>query len=179
MAAALLQAHAVRSGAPLEVSSAGLGPDGFAAEPAAIDAMAELGFELGSHRSRQLSAELLAESGLVLVMTKQHAIETVLLSPEAWPRTFTLVDLVGRARRIGPPVGSESLKMWVERAHGGRSRASVMSLPGTDDIADPVGQPLEEHVRTRNILDRLTGELVTSLAPTTPQGPSARNDADR
>lgn len=164
MGAALLQRHADALGAPLEVASAGFGAAGYPAEPETVAAMAEVGVDLSQHRSRQLDRALLEDAGLVLTMTRQQLIDAVLLVPSAWERLFTLVDLAGRAVQIGPRGAHERPEEWVVRAQLGRSRRDVVNLSTTDDIADPVGRPLPEHVRTRDQLDRLTLEVARRLS---------------
>lgn len=163
MAAALLQAHADKAGADLQVSSAGFGPGGYPAEPEAVEVLDDLGLDLTGHCSRSLTCEMLAGAGLVVTMTKQHSIEAILVAPTAWPRTFPLRELVDRGRRAGPVTAAERLEDWVARVHAGRNRADLLAPGG--DIADPIGQPVEEYVRTRDELDTLTGELAGLLVP--------------
>ena len=51
------------------------------------------------HVARTLDASILAVEGhdLVLTMTREHLREVVALDPGAWPRTFTLKEIVRRA----------------------------------------------------------------------------------
>lgn len=165
MAAALLERHAEQTGAPLEVTSAGFGPPGYPAEPETVAAMAEIGIDLSGHRSRQLDQTTLENADLAITMTRQHLIDAVLLAPAAWTRAFTVVDLANRAGKIGPRGRKERPEAWVTRAHGTRTRRDVVGLRTADDIADPVGRPLAEHVVTRDRLDELTLELARALSP--------------
>jgi protein-tyrosine-phosphatase len=58
----------------LKVGSAGTtAPDGLPAAPEAIVAARELGADLTRHRSRRVTAELLAEAALVVTMTREQA----------------------------------------------------------------------------------------------------------
>ena len=47
----------------------------------------------------------------------RHAVVT---APAAWPRPFTLRELVRRGAVIGPQPPGESLAGWLARAHDGR-----------------------------------------------------------
>jgi protein-tyrosine phosphatase len=74
MAAECFRQHAVHAGlSHVVVESAGtLGIVGEPASPEAIEAMAELGVDLRSHRSRALRAVDLKTSEIVIVMTRDH-----------------------------------------------------------------------------------------------------------
>jgi protein-tyrosine-phosphatase len=84
MAAALFGRLALVDGddAPEDVSvvSAGLLQGGYASPPEVVTAMAELGIDVSTHCSTQISADLVASSDLVLGMGRRHAREVVLLS---------------------------------------------------------------------------------------------------
>lgn len=57
-----------------EVRSAGTAaPEGMPASPEAVAAARELGVDLARHRSRRVTAELLAEAALVVTMTQEQA----------------------------------------------------------------------------------------------------------
>ncbi len=152
-----------RAGAGAEVSSAGFGPAGLAAVDEAVTVMMEVGIDLHLHRSRLVNVDVLRASDLIVVMTRQHAIDVVLLDVGAWPRTFTIADLVRRGRQIGPIDGAETMRRWAARAHGGRQRTDLLALPASDDIADPVGQPLTRFRHTRDTLNELTEALAALI----------------
>jgi hypothetical protein len=81
----------------------------------------------------------LQRADLVLGMERAHVRHAVLLEPEAWPRTFTLKELVRRGEELGsrPPV--ESPGAWLARAHEGRDRPDMLGDSLLDDVADPYG----------------------------------------
>ena len=163
MAAAFLRASMEHRPGAVEVTSAGFGPPGLPAVDEAVAVMHEVGIDLRQHRSQLISLDLVRASDLIVVMTRQHAIDVVLLDLAAWPRTFPIVDLVGRGRQIGPIGPDETLRQWVVRAHGGRQRDRLLALPVEDDITDPLGGPLTGFRRTRDTLKELTAALAALI----------------
>jgi protein-tyrosine-phosphatase len=156
------------------ISSAGFGPSGEPAEAEAITVMGELNIDLSGHRSRSLTPDLCRAADLIVVMTRLHLVGVATIEPEAWPRAFPFVDLVARARKIDPLTIDEPFRQWVLRAHGERTRSSVLALPTTVDVADPVGKPLAAYRRRRDQLAELSADLARCLAAgaghlTTPQ----------
>jgi protein-tyrosine phosphatase len=77
----------------LSVRSAGLAAlVGEPADPVASALLAERGLDLSSHRAQQLTAAMVEEVDLVLVMERRHAADVEALTPAARGR----VHLVGR-----------------------------------------------------------------------------------
>ena len=165
MAAALLRNHLARSSGspPIQVGSAGFGPEGYPATDEAVAAMDDLRIDITGHRSRRLDPELLEAADLILAMTRQHVMDAVVLAPAAWPRTLPLVDAVRRASETGPLPTPADPASWVARLHAGRRPADVLTLPPRDDVADPIDQPLDAYRRTRDQLDGLTRRLAELL----------------
>jgi len=165
MAAGLLQRHLARSKRcrPITVASAGFASAGYPATDGAVAVMEDIGIDITGHRSRKLDRELLDGADLILGMTRQHVVDAAVLAPAAWPRTFPLMDAVRRAGETGPlPVGEEPA-YWVALLHAGRRPATVLALPPSDDIADPIDQPLDAYRRARDQLDGLTRRLAELL----------------
>ena len=80
----------------LQVSSAGIAAlVGRPADPLAVELLAERGFDLSGHRARQLTAAMVEEVDLVLVMEKRHVADVEALTPAARGR----VHLLGRFGR--------------------------------------------------------------------------------
>mgnify|MGYP000928646638 CR=1 FL=1 len=103
MAAALLRSR-WRGSEPIEVASCGLATeDGFPASNYALKAVAELGCELGEHRSRLLNQKLVDEADLILTMTQSHKELLLAHFPQAQARTFTLGEYVGAAFDVADP----------------------------------------------------------------------------
>jgi protein-tyrosine-phosphatase len=174
MGAALLQASCAELGVPARISSGGFGPSGEPAEGPAITVMAEMGIDLTRHRSRTLTPYLCRGADLIVAMTRHHVVGVATIEADAWTRTFPLVDLVARTRHVEPLGVGEPIAAWVLRAHEGRTTASVLALPASTDIQDPIGEPVDAYRQMRDRLVELTSELARALAAggghlTTPQ----------
>ena len=162
MAAALLSRRLAALGVPsglVPVRSAGLTGQGTASPPELISVLAGYGIEAAAHRSRVVSAADLADAALVLAMAREHLRYAVVTEPRAWPRTFTLRELVRRGTQIGPRRPGEPLSGWLARAHAGRDRASLLGDRAEDDVPDPAGGPPRAFADTASLLDRLVADL--------------------
>lgn len=160
MAEALLRHRLEERGVEARVDSAGLLWPGRSVDPAGLDALRELGLDASSHRSRKVTAEMVAEADLVLCMARDHVREAVLLCPDAWTRTFTLKELVRRGEEVGPRHPGQPFDEWLAKAHAGRSRAELLGESEDDDVADPIGLGRRTFRRTAEQLDDLVGRLV-------------------
>lgn len=88
------------------VASAGTwAQDGLPATPKAVAVMAEQGIDIGPHRSREVTAGMLAQADLILVMTRGHAESLAAEFPEAAERILLFSALGGGAHDIADPVG--------------------------------------------------------------------------
>ncbi len=74
-----------------------------------VRAAASVGIDLNGHLPRVLDREILTTDGadLVLVMTREHVRDVVVLDRDAWSRTFTLKELVRRAQGVEPPSAAD------------------------------------------------------------------------
>jgi protein-tyrosine-phosphatase len=160
MAAALLAQRLAALGVTVLVRSAGMISSGEPPHPEVISVMASYGIEIASHRSRIVCAADLASAGLVLAMARDNLRHAVITEPGAWPRAFTLKELVRRGEQIGPRSPAEPLSRWLARVHAGRERTSLLGYSVDDDVADPAGGPFRTYADTAGLLD----QLVTSLA---------------
>lgn len=160
MAAALLGRALAEIQVAAEVSSAGLISGGSPATPEGVEAMAAVGLDTTSHRSRQLSTYLIDESDLVLAMAREHARAAVEAVPPAWPRTFTLKELVRRAESAGPRMAGEPLGLYLDRLHEHRTPGDMLGSNRADDVADPIGRGGEFYTATAAELDALVRRLV-------------------
>jgi protein-tyrosine phosphatase len=159
MGAPLLARRLARLGVTEPVRSAGMLGDGMPPDPAAVTVMAGCGIEIASHRSRQARAEDLARAGLVLAMARENLRYAVVTEPDAWPRAFTLKELVRRAGEIGPRPPGEPFPAWLARAHHGRARTSLLGGSDRDDVPDPAGGPQRAYADTAALLDGLMARL--------------------
>ncbi len=118
----------------LVVESAGtLGIEGASASAEAVQAMAELGFDLSSHRSRGLRSEDLRTADLVLAMDHRHLEEI--------------------ARRFRP--GDTPVRL-LRAFESGPDPA-----PGAPDLADPIGSPVAVYrKRLQEIIDSVDNLLI-------------------
>ncbi len=106
-------------------------------------------------------------------MAREHLRYAVVTEPGAWPRAFTLRELVRRGEQIGPRRPAEPFSGWLSRAHEGRERAALLGDSAEDDVPDPAGQPLRAYADVGRLLDRSVArlaELGWAHADRTPKG---------
>jgi len=159
MAAALLARRLAVLGVTTLVSSAGMIRCGDPPLPDVISAMASYGIDIAPHRSRVARATDLHRASLVLAMARDNLRYAVTIEPEAWPRAFTLRELVRRGEQIGPRAPGEPFADWLFRAQAGRERSSLLGYSAEDDIADPAGGSRRAYSETASLLDRLVLRL--------------------
>jgi len=159
MAAPLLARRLAALGVTTPVRSAGMIRSGDLPHPEVVSVMASYGIETGSHRSHVASAADVAPATLVLAMSRENLRYAVTAAPGAWPRTFTLKELIRRGERIGPRPPGEPFARWLSRAHEGRERVSLLGDSAEDDVADPAGGPLRAYAETARLLERLVTRL--------------------
>jgi len=159
MAAPLLARQLAALGEPVPVHSAGTLRHGDPPHPEVISVMAAYGIETASHRSYVASAEDLVRAALVLAMSRENLRYAVTTAPAAWPRAFTLKELIRRGEQIGPRSPGEPFSGWLSRAHAGRQRISLLGDSPEDDMTDPAGGPLRAYAETAHLLERLVTRL--------------------
>jgi protein-tyrosine phosphatase len=159
MAAALLVLRLGALGTPAAVRSAGLLQEGEPPSPGAISMMASYGLDISGHRSNRVTEADLTWADLVLGMSREHVRHAVVTVPDAWPRSFTLKELVRRGEEVGPAKSREPLTDWLARVHEGRERVALLGDSPVDDVADPMGGPSEAYGDTAALLDQLIGRL--------------------
>ena len=146
MAEALL-GHSLRQLGPnlSVVASAGTEGGSSPATDKAVDVLAARGIDLGEHRSRALTAELVADAELIVAMTRRHEAAVTAMVPEARSRTF----LAGEVARLGAGVGPVG--------EGGMAAA--------DEVSDPYGDSLESYRRCADRLDGICATIARLLVP--------------
>ena len=142
------------------MTSAGLLDDGNRAAAHSVDLLAERGVDISGHRSTTMTAEALRASDLVLGMAREHVREAVVLVPAAFPKSYTLKELVRRGESLGPRHADEPIADYLERVHAGRSSRDLMGSSPADDIADPIGLPRSAYQRMVDELDPFLDRLV-------------------
>jgi len=92
MAEGILRRIVEESGrSDIAVSSAGtMAAEGYRASTGAVETALARGIDLGTHRARLLTRDLLAGSDLVLVMETSHLYEAARVTPEARGKIFLL-----------------------------------------------------------------------------------------
>ncbi|MGH3404143.1 MAG: hypothetical protein ACRDRJ_16810 [Streptosporangiaceae bacterium] len=171
MAQALLARELTARGADVVVRSAGTLPGGAVPPPEVVTVMAGYGLDVAGHLSRQVTADDLARASLILAMAREHLREAVVITPDTWPRAFTIRELVRRGAEAGAGPPGESLDEWLARVHDGRSRMALLGDSPQDDVDDPIGGPLAAYEATAGELAGLTAALV-SMAWTPAHGPA-------
>ena len=159
MAAALLARRLAGAGEAVEVRSAGLLRDGDPAPPEVVSVLSGYGADLRAHRSHAARAGDLLGADVVIGMAREHVRHAVVTAPEAWPRAFTLRELVRRGEQAGARAAAEPLSEWLSRVHQGRQRAGLLGDSPGDDVADPVGGPVAAYAGTAAVLDALVSRL--------------------
>jgi low molecular weight protein-tyrosine phosphatase len=158
MAAALLGHLLGERGVAADVCTAGLLEPGRPVSDGAVRVLAARRLDVSGHRSRRLDADLVRSATVVVGMERRHVREAVVLAPEAWPRAFTLKQLVRRGMAIGPRT-TEPFDGWLARVHQGRRPLEFLG-PGDDDIDDPYGRSDDAFRRTATELDDLLAGFV-------------------
>lgn len=151
-------------GAPLVSSAGTAGWEGSPASAEGVEAAAELGVDISAHRARKVRGELLREADLIVCMAGEHRDRLVAQLPEVAGRTFTLKELV---RLLEPqPLASADASPWTMAPRIARAHAMRQIDPAThpdEDIADPLGQPLEAYRAIAWELEEWTTRLGVGL----------------
>ncbi len=148
-----------------DVSSAGTsGLEGSGAMPESVQAAAELGTDIGGHVARRLTAVMADGSDLLLCMASDHR-EAVAAGSDRDDRAFTLKELVRLLETLPAPhpdAGPETMIERIAEANLARRRRAVPASRD-EDIADPLGQPLEAYRGIAWELETWTERLVSGL----------------
>jgi protein-tyrosine phosphatase len=158
----------------IPVSSAGTDAvAGYQMHPHAATVTAERGADPGAFRSTKLTAGAVAGAGLVLAASRRERAVCVSLAPGAMRRVFTLRQFsrlaaaaaggyapaaTGGSDPAGPLADlADRLAAAVAAAAAARGQLQPVE-PADDDLADPIGQPLEA-------FRRCADEIEVALAP--------------
>jgi len=164
MAAALTSRALSRHGLPVTVSSAStMDRPGYPPTPSTLTVLRNKGIDAAGHRSRTLSADIVAGADLVLTMERMHLRAAAVLSPGAFDKTFTLKEFLRRALRTGPRPADEPVATYLGRIGADRDPADLLTDDRADDVEDPQGGPHAGFVTTVDELDLLTRGVVQLL----------------
>ena len=181
MAQAMLSARLAARGIAVPVASAGVLDNGRTPPPEVIAVMAARGIDVSGHRSRMVTVDDLATADLILGLAREHVRNAAVLLPDAWPRAFTIRELVRRGQRASPRAPSERLGDWLTRVADGRGRRDILGDSPADDVADPTGGPLPGYQSTADALEQLIRDIVDLGWPgrgSLPQSPRPVRDKD-
>ena len=108
MAAAIMRQRIARLGLAeqVQVLSAGVwAEEGYGASTNAINTLSARGVDLTGHRSQMVSAPLLAQADVVLVMEEAHRRSLFHLAPKYLGRVYLLTEMSGRHEDVEDPYG--------------------------------------------------------------------------
>ena len=126
LAAALCRREAERQGVQVEGAPAGLHPaPRIRAAPRAAGAAASLGVSLEGHRSRPLTAAVVGDADLVLVMDFANDAELIARFPGAWRKVRLLGAFAGNGGVIADPYAADAAAV---RASADRIQDAVREL---------------------------------------------------
>jgi protein-tyrosine phosphatase len=170
IAEGLLRRLLASRNAPIDVGSAGTsGWDGSPAMPESIEAAAERGADISAHLARRLARSMVEDADLIVAMSAEHREGVLWMASGAEPRTFTLKEVVRLLEHL-PPAGAKadpegSLRKRVAQAHALRT-SGYAGNPFDDDVADPLGLPVEAYRAVAWELEEWCTRLVAGLLGT-------------
>jgi protein-tyrosine phosphatase len=148
-----------------EVSSAGTsGLEGSNAMPESVQAVYELGVDISGHRGRRLTAGMADRSDLLLCMASNHS-DVLTFEFDLGPRAFTLKELVRLLESLPAPDPGRSPEGLAERLAAAQAARVHHDTPASrdNDIADPLGQPMEAYRAIAWEIETWTDRLVDGL----------------
>jgi protein-tyrosine phosphatase len=139
------------------VSSAGTaGWDGSGAMEESIRTAQERGVDIRAHQARKLHGAMLEDADLIVCMAAEHREAIVGAMPDLETKTFTIKELVRLLERA--PTGGP-LKARVAAAAAARNGSS----PPSEDVHDPLGDPIDGYRKVADELHDLSGRLAIAL----------------
>ena len=168
--------QAIQGRGGYEVRSAGLGAvEGQPPSPFAVQAVKELGIEIGSLRSRTLTPELVQQADYIFGMTHSHVDTVLLLYPQAAEKTFLLREFDDTLnlfeKDISDPIGGSYNTYLICRDQIEQGIASLLRfIEGGDPAdrpaavasgADPGGEGPKEILKERRV-----NKMETRIIPT-------------
>jgi protein-tyrosine phosphatase len=160
----------VGQGAP-RVSSAGTaGWEGRPAMPESVEAARERGADIAEHVAREVTGRMVEGADLIVTMAREHRDALSRFSPETAHKTFTMKELVRILDSLPAPPGDIDTRALVERteAAGEARRGGFGGNPADEDVADPLGLPLESFRAVAWELDEWLHRLTVGLYGASP-----------
>lgn len=147
------------------VSSAGTsGLEGSDAMPESVQAAYELGVDISGHRGRRLTAQMAEGSDLLLCMASNHS-DVLTFEFDFGSRAFTLKELVRLLESLPTVDPGSAPAGLVSRVAAAQAARAHHDGPASrdNDIADPLGQPIEAYRAIAWEIDTWTDRLVDGL----------------
>jgi protein-tyrosine-phosphatase len=164
LTAAAIARRARERGLPVVVASAGIQAiPGLPATPPTVEAARKLGIDLAHHTSTALDGDAVRRADLVLGLERRHVQEVVLQDPAAFPKSYTVRELVRRGSAVGARGDDQPLEQWLATVHRDRRPTDLLGVSADDDVTDPTGSNATDHRTTAEEIDRLSNELLTLL----------------
>jgi protein-tyrosine phosphatase len=165
--------------ASIDVTSAGtMGWDGSGADRFSVEAAAERGIDISGHMARGLTTTDLGRADLVLGMGREHVEAVVRDAPDADHKAFTLKGFV-RLLEALPPAGSgDPGAVLVARVLDADAlrRSGFEGEPFDEDVADPLGRPLDAFRSVAAELEEWCRRLADGLFGRAPATASSSNE---
>lgn len=170
MAEGFLRAELGRRFGEAAPSVASAGTGGWEGSPAmaeSVEAARERGVDISSHRGRELRTVELTAADLVLAMAHDHRSAILAAAPEVSSRTFTLKEFVRLVEKLDPPSDptedpTKTLIARVAEADGLRTEGFA-GVPADEDVADPLGLPVDMFRAVAWELDEWSRRLVAGV----------------
>ncbi|MEO6125489.1 MAG: hypothetical protein ABIR32_17465 [Ilumatobacteraceae bacterium] len=160
----LLQRHFAERDIDAIVSTAGLKPGGEPAMDRAVRLLADVGVDVGAHRSRGLSTDCISAADLVLTAERQHVVSIVGMWPTAFAHTFTLPEAAERVRAADTR-GTRSVDEWLGGATAALRPTGLDYLDASTvgEVDDPTGQSPATWARVFAEIDEMTHTIAAGL----------------
>ena len=169
------------SGTNIEFTSAGVGAlVGRGMPEQAAEISRQLGGAPGAHVARQITKAMIAESDLVIALSREHRSEIVRTHPRSNRYTFTLREFarvlqsyegdtqakpIPRTASVAVGVFRDAIPIIASQ----RGFANQPSAPEDDDVIDPYHRDQEVYDRSgreiSDAIDRITGVIARLRAP--------------
>ncbi len=155
-----------------DVSSAGtMGWEGSGAQAESIRAAAERDVDIAGHVARELTGAMVERATLVVTMAAEHRDAIARFDADTEHKTFTLKELVRILEslpHVAPGVMPDALDARVAAAQEARE-AGFDANPHDQDVADPLGMPIDSYRAIAWELDELVARLVDGLYGSLPK----------
>lgn len=129
------------------------------------------GAEPGDFRAQQLRPALIESADLVLTMSRHHRHVVLEQAPRMLARSFTLTEAADLLGRVDAPSGGSfgtRADVLVQRLADARSRRPAGPA---DDVADPIGRPLEFHQAAGDAIAAALLPVLARFAALVKEGP--------